>query len=292
MATVTPLVVIVGETASGKTALGIELAKRLNGEIICADSWTVYKGFDIGTAKPGKEEQAGIPHHLLNVADPAIGYSAAVFQRQAKEAIREIASKGKLPIIVGGTGLYIDSILYDYSFLPASDPELRAELNGLSLDELLQRADAMKLDTSYIDVRNKRRIIRLIENDGVLPTKKPLRPNTFIVGLRRPAEALRQRITARVDVMVEDGLVDEVRQLGERYGWDCEPMKAPAYRAFKDYVDGTISLEMAKERTVQNDLKLAKKQRTWFKRNNSIHWVDDRSEITDIVDSITTYLNK
>jgi tRNA dimethylallyltransferase len=289
---VSPLLVIVGETASGKTALAIELAKRLNGEIICADSWTVYQGFDIGTAKPTAEEQAGIPHHLLDVADPAVGYSAAVFQRMTKQAIEAIASRNKLPILVGGTGLYIDSILYDYGFLPASDPSLRQELNGLSLTELQQRADEMELDTTEIDTRNKRRIIRLIENNGILPTKEPLRNNTLVLGVRRPIDELRTRIVTRIDAMVEAGLVDEVRRLGEQYGWDCEPMKAPAYRAFRDYILGTISLEMAKERMVQNDLKLAKKQRTWFKRNSSIQWIDDRSKISDIVDLVTTTLNK
>lgn len=292
MAAVAPLVIIVGETASGKTALAIELAKRLDGEIICADSWTVYKGFDIGTAKPTQEEQAGIPHYLLDVADPANGFSAAVFQRLAKQAIQDIASRGKLPIMVGGTGLYIDSVLYDYSFLPASDPALRAELNALGLEELLRRAKKMGLDTGAIDLRNKRRVIRLIENDGVLPTKHPARTNTMVLGLRRSRDDLRERIIKRVDTMVEAGLAEEVQQLGNRYGWDCEPMKAPAYRAFRNYIDGTITLDMAKQCTVQNDLRLAKKQRTWFKRNNSIHWLNDRSKISDTVDLITTYLNK
>jgi tRNA dimethylallyltransferase len=229
---------------------------------------------------------------MLDVADPAAGFSAAVFQRMAKQTISDVVARGKLPIMVGGTGLYVDSILYDYSFLPVSDPTLRNELNALNLDELLKRADDLDLDTTSIDTRNKRRVIRLIENNGVLPTKQPLRPNTFVLGLRRPADELRQRIVARVDAMVGAGLVDEARRLGEQYGWDCEPMKAPAYRAFRDYVDGKITLEMAKERVVQNDLKLAKKQRTWFKRNSSIHWVNYRSKITDIVDLITTSLNK
>lgn len=287
-----PLLVILGETASGKTALALELAEKLDGEVICADSWTVYRGFDIGTAKPTLQEQARVPHHLLDVADPAVGFSAAVFQRLAKQAIQDITGRGRLPIMVGGTGLYIDSILFDYGFLPPSDGALRKELNALSLEELLQRADSLQLDVTGIDIRNKRRVIRLIENNGVLPTKQGFRDNTFVLGLKRPIDELRERIVARIDGMVEAGLVDEVRRLGNQYGWDCEPMKAPAYRAFADYIHGNITLEMAKERSIQNDLKLAKKQRTWFKRNSSIHWITDRSKISDIVDLITTKLNK
>lgn len=284
-----PLVVIVGETASGKSALAMDLAEKFGGELVCADSWTVYRGFDIGTAKPSTDDRSRIPHHLLDVADPAQGFSAAVFQRLAKQAIAEIHNRGKLPIMVGGTGLYIDSILYDYSFLPPSDPNLRAELNLLSLEDLLSRANELELDTDGIDLRNKRRVIRLIENNGVRPSKKGLRSDTLVLGIRRPIEELRERITARIDAMVENGFPDEVSRLGEQYGWDCEPMRAPGYRAFADYVQGLISLEAAKERFRQNDLQLAKKQRTWFKRESCIQWVSDRSYAEEL---LTTFLNK
>ena len=293
MAKVEPaLLVILGETASGKTALALELAEALNGEIICADSWTVYKGFDIGTAKPTPAEQAQVPHHLLDIADPAEGFSAALFQRLAQQAINDVAARGKLPILVGGTGLYIDSVIYNYSFLPAAEPQVRQELNALSLEDLLARAQEQRLDLSTIDTRNKRRVIRLIENKGVLPSKQPLRDNTVLLGIERSLDQLRARIEARLDAMVAAGLVDEVRRLGELYGYDCEPMKAPAYRAFAEYIRGNITLDMAKQRSVLNDLKLAKKQRTWFKRNSSIHWVSDRSKISNIVDIVTTNLNK
>lgn len=287
-----PLLVIVGETASGKTTLAIELAKQLDGEIICADSWTVYRGFDIGTAKPTIEERQGIPHRLLDVADPAVGFSAAVFQRLAKQQITEIDARGKLPIMVGGTGLYIDSVIFDYSFLPPSDPALRQELNTMSLADLVKRATAAGFDLSKIDIRNKRRVIRLIENNGAFPTKLPLRENTVLLGLRRPVDELRSRIVARVDAMVAAGLANEVRRLGERYGWDCEPMKAPAYRAFREYVQGAATLEATKQQVVRNDLLLAKKQRTYFRRNSSIQWISDQSKVADIVDQLTTKLNK
>jgi tRNA dimethylallyltransferase len=286
---VEPLIVIVGETASGKSALAMQLAKKFEGEIICADSWTVYKDFDIGTAKPTTEERAQVPHHLLDVADPNVGYSAAIFKRQATKAIRDIQGRGKLPILVGGTGLYIDAVIYDYSFLPLSDPGLRAELNGMTLDELTKKATDMGLDISGIDMRNKRRVIRLIENNGVRPTKQSFRPNTLILGIKRPIEELTRRITKRIDSMVEQGFADEVRRLGYQYGWEIEPMRAPGYRAFADYASGKVSLAQAKQRFRQNDLKLAKKQRTWFKRNSFIQWVDDPKEAVEIA---TTFLNK
>ncbi len=288
----TPLVVIVGETASGKTALSIELAKRLGGEIICADSWTVYKGFDIGTAKPTAEEQQGVPHHLLDVADPSEGFSAAVFQRMAKQKIEEIAARGSLPIIVGGTGLYADSILYDYSFLPASDPAQREVLNQMSLDDLLQKAADMGLDTSQVDVRNKRRVIRLIENNGQMPTRQPLRENTVVLGIRRPGAEMEQRIIQRIEAMIDSGFVDEVAKLGAQYGWDCEAMKAPGYTALAQYINGTIGLDEAKQRTVRQHLQLAKKQRTWFKRNSSIQWVSTDDSIEDICENVRHTLNK
>lgn len=287
-----PLVVILGETASGKTSLSIALAKQFNGEVICADSWTVYRGFDIGTAKPTPKEQDGIPHHLLDVADPAEGYSAAVFQRQAGEAISDISARGKLPIMVGGTGLYIDSVLYNYGFLPASNPNERAILNDLSLAELHDLAAKKGLDLSLIDDRNKRRVIRLIENNGILPTREPMRKNTALIGIRRDPLELKQRIIDRVDEMVRQGLADEVAQLGAQYGWECEPMKAPAYRAFREYVQGDITLAEAKLRMVQNDLKLAKKQRTWFKRNKDIHWITPDAAIEDMYELIKQVLNK
>lgn len=277
------VITIAGLTASGKTALALDLAEQLDGEIICADSWTVYKGFDIGTAKPTLEEQARAPHHLLDVADPSEGYSAAIFKRMADAAVEDIRSRGKTPIIVGGTGLYIDAVLYGYSFLPPSDPKLREELNELSIEQLIARAEAMELDTTGIDLRNKRRIIRLIENNGVRPTKHEMRDDAIVVGLTRPPEVLRERIIKRVDLMVEAGFPDEVRRLGEQYGWDCEPMRAPGYRSFSEYVQGKITLEMAKERFRQNDLQLAKKQRTWFKRNPHMTWFKDPKEAFEFV---------
>jgi len=284
-----PLVVVVGETASGKSALAMDLSRKYDGELICADSWTVYNGFDIGTAKPSKAEQAEIPHHLLDVADPRDGFSAVLFQQLAQQAIADITARGKLPIMVGGTGLYIDSVLFDYGFLPPSDPALRTELNDLSLEEVLARARELGLDTTDIDLRNKRRVIRLIENNGVRPSKGAIRTDTLVLGVQVPREELRERVELRVEHMLDAGLESEVRMLAEQYGWDVEPMKGIGYIEWQAYFAGEQNLTQTCERIVAGTMGLAKRQRTWFKRNPHIFWHNDRSKI---VDTVTTFLNK
>lgn len=287
-----PLIVVVGETASGKSALALDLAKKFGGEIICADSWTVYKGFDIGTAKPSKQERAIVPHHLLDVADPRDGFSAVIFQRLAQEAISAINKRGKVPILVGGTGLYIDSVIYDYGFLSAPPPELRKRLSGMSLEEILKLAKSKGFDTSGIDNRNKRRVIRLIENEGELPTRKPLRSNTLLLGIQTPRDTLTGRITDRVDSMLKAGLEFEVKKLAEEYGWNAEPMKGVGYKEWREYFEGSASLEEARQRIIKNTLDLAKRQRTWFKRNKSIHWIATPVKKLLVDELVTTYLNK
>lgn len=284
-----PLIVVVGETSSGKSALALEIARRFNGELICADSWTVYKDFDIGTAKPTVQERAEIPHHLLDVADPRDGFSAVLFQKQAQRAISDIAARAKLPIMVGGTGLYIDSVLFDYSFLPPADPATRVALNALSLEEVLERAHELGLDTTGIDLRNKRRVIRLIENNGERPLRHAMRGNTLVLGIARERDELLARVTARVDAMLQAGLETEARQLAERYGWEAEPMKGIGYREWREYIAGTASMAETRARIIKATMDLAKRQRTWFKRNSSIQWLNDRSKFEDIV---TTFLNK
>lgn len=288
-ADVGPLVVIAGETASGKSALALELALALDGELICADSWTVYRDFNVGTAKPTAEEQALVPHHLLDVADPAVGFSAVEFQRLAVAAIADIEARGKLPIMVGGTGLYIDSVLFDYSFLGRPTPEQREALNALTLEELIAKAENMGIDTTGIDLRNKRRVIRLIENNGERPTRAAMRANTHVFGLSVPRDELRERVGRRVDAMLALGLEHEVQRLAERYGWEAEPMKGIGYREWQEYFDGAADVEQTRERIIKGTLDLAKRQRTWFKRNHSIQWLSDRS---NAVDFVTSVLNK
>jgi tRNA dimethylallyltransferase len=287
-----PLIVVLGETASGKSSLAIQLAQQYNGEIICADSWTVYKYFDIGTAKPSQHDRSMVPHHLLDIAEPEDGFSAAIFKRLAVERIAEVSTRGRLPIMVGGTGLYIDSVLYDYQFLPPPAMALRSELSGLSLEQLLQKAAGMGLETSGIDTANKRRVIRLIENNGLLPERRELRSNTLLLGLSVEREELEQRMVGRTDAMLEAGLEAEVRSLAERYGWDTEPMKGIGYREFQPYISGEQSLPEVRQAIIRDTMALAKKQRTWFRRNKSIHWLTTEDKLSEAVDYATTFLNK
>ncbi|GAC1387753.1 MAG: tRNA (adenosine(37)-N6)-dimethylallyltransferase MiaA [Candidatus Saccharimonadales bacterium] len=284
-----PLVVVVGQTASGKSSIALDIARKLNGEIISADSWTVYRGFDIGTAKPTAEERQEIKHHLIDIVDPNSGFNAAQFKTLAQHTIDDIHSRGKLPILVGGTGLYINSVLYDYGFMPAGSVLDRQARNKLSVEQLLQEANVKKLSTAGIDTRNKRRIIRLLETNGERPVSQPLRPNTLIVGLQVSSEQLRQRITLRVDHMFEKGLEQEVAALAQLYGWDVEPMKGIGYREWREYFQGSQNIIQTQHRIVSATLQLAKRQRTWFKRNDSIQWLDDPYVIVDLA---TSFLNK
>lgn len=285
-----PLLVVVGETASGKTGLAVELAKRFDGEIICADSWTVRKGVDIGTAKPTEEERRAIPHHLLDVVEPCGDFTAAVFKRLANRDIDDIAGRGKLPIMAGGTGLYIDGVIHDFDFLPAGDRKTREELNRLSIAKLLERIEYSKLDLTDIDTRNKRRLIRLIETKGRRPTRQPLRENTLTIGLRTPREEIERRIIKRLDDMLAAGLEDEVRGLAGRNGWDCEALKGIGYAQWRAYFEGRQSLPETRNRIIKATFQYAKRQRTWFKRNKSIQWFDTPVDTDKIVEVVTTFL--
>lgn len=279
-----PLLVIVGETASGKSSLAIELARLYNGELICADSWSVYKEFNIGTAKPSLEDRNFIPHHLLDIADPSEGFSAAQFKDLAYRVIDEIISRGRLPIVVGGTGLYIDSVIYNYSFLPAGIKTERIKLDDKSLDDLLEIVKHNRLDTTGIDLNNKRRVIRLIENNGVRPTKSNLRQNTLVLGVEVARNTLEKRVSDRVEKMLGAGLEREVRSLSDKYGWNIEPMKGIGYREFKDLFSKQKDINEITTDIIRNTMKLAKKQRTWFKRNKDIVWIKDLSQANSLIE--------
>lgn len=276
------LLVIVGETASGKSDLAFKIAKQFNGEIIAADSWTVYKGFDIGTGKPSTTEQKAVKHHLIDVRQPADGFNAPMFKGMAEKAIADIQKQGKLPILVGGTGLYVDSVLYDYGFLPDSDE--REMLNGLDLDELLDLASKRRIDLSDIDIRNKRRVIRAIEAKGQKPTKGGLRPDTLMIGLQLGREELRKRVEQRTDMMLAAGLESEVKNLCVKYDWDMEPMKGIGYREWQPYFNGHQTLEETWQKIISSTMNLAKRQRTWLKRNKDIRWFSS-------VEQAHSYLN-
>lgn len=286
-----PLLVVVGETASGKSALALDLAERYNGELICADSWTVRRQLNIGTAKPSAKEQARVPHHLVDVVDPDEDFTAAVFKQLANQAITDISKRGKLPIMVGGTGLYIDGVLFDYNFLPEGEPGLREELNRLSIPELLERVEAAGLDAGGVDIRNKRRLIRLLETAGATQTRQELRANTLIIGLQPERDELKQRITDRTDAMLQAGLEQEVQALSQQYGCDAEGLKGIGYREWQDYFLGTQSLEQTRGRIISSTVGLAKRQRTWFKRNKSIQWLSTPVDYTQVDELVTTFLN-
>jgi tRNA dimethylallyltransferase len=286
-----PLLVITGETGSGKSALALAVAQKLNGELICADSWTVRREVNIGTAKPSLQQQALAPHHLLNVAGPDEDFTAAVFKRLAFKAIEDISARGKLPILVGGTGLYIDSILYDYGFLPSGDRSVRAEWEAMTTEEVLAEVETQGISTSAIDIHNKRRLIRLLETGGAKPTKQTLRQNTLIIGIKIERELLRQRVISRVDSMFANGLEAEVYGLVERYGWNCEALKGVGYAQWQDYFSDTKTIEETKAAIISATMNLAKRQRTWFKRNKSIQWFSAPVQQTKIVELVTTYFS-
>lgn len=283
-----PLIAIVGETASGKTALAIDLARRFNGEIICADSRTIYRGLDIGTAKPTAEERSIVPHHLLDVVDPDQGFSASDFKRLANEAITDIASRGKVPFLVGGSGLYIDAVLFDFAFNSPPDPAERARLQQLSIDELQAEIIARGIEMPQ-NSQNPRHLMRALETGGQSSQDTTMRENTLVLGLTIERDTLRNKIAQRVDVMIDAGFIEEVRHVVEKYGWDAPGLRAPGYKAFRAYIEGKASLEEAKAQFVQNDMQLAKRQRTWFKRNKSIHWITQQAQAVDLA---TTLLNK
>jgi tRNA dimethylallyltransferase len=285
-----PLIVIAGETASGKTALAIKLAQQFNGEIICADSRTIYKGMDIGTAKPTAEERAAVPHHLLDVVSPAQPFTVADFKELALAAIKDISARGRIPFLVGGTGLYIDAVVYDFDFTNPPNPQERARLQAMTIQELQQEIQNKGYDLPK-NIQNPRHLARVIETEGRIasPQNTELRPNTLVIGLTIDKDILKRKLAARVEHMIAEGFTDEVRALFAEYPSDTPALQSTGYKAFRRYLTGKISLEQAKADFVRNDFQLAKRQRTWFKRNKSIHRLRKQEEIEDL---ITTFLNK
>jgi tRNA dimethylallyltransferase len=273
-------ITILGPTASGKSSLALDLAEAFNGEIICADSRTIYRHMDIGTAKPTREEQSTIQHHLLDLIDPDQRLSAADFQQRALKEISSIQSRGRIPFLVGGSGLYIDSVIYDYTFPPEADPIVRIKLEALSDDKLREKLLNQDQELYKItDTSNRRRVIRALETVGLPRIKRnTVTPNTFIIGLTMSKIVAQKRIEARINKMLSEGFIDEVSNIGIRYGWDSEAMNIIGYKAFKDVVRGTKSIAQGTSDFVAGDMALYKKQITWFKRNTEIHWIADLSE--------------
>lgn len=281
---------VVGPTASGKTAYAIDLAKGNNGEIVSCDSMQIYTYMNIGTAKATAEERAEVPHHMIDFVDPNRDYSVADFVTDARACIAEILSRGKMPVLCGGTGLYIDSVLKSVEFSPQKrDDKLRDELwkkaeqdGAESVYEILKELDPIEADKVHYN--NVKRVIRAIEickTTGMTKTEadklsigKPMY-NPTIFGLNMPREKLYERIDRRVDVMVEQGLEGEVRQLlnmGIRR--DSTAMQAIGYKELVRYIDGLCDFETAIEDIKRESRQYAKRQLTWFRRNPDIIWTE------------------
>ena len=286
-----PLIVLTGPTASGKTALSIELAKAIGGEIISADSMQVYRQMDIGTAKIRPEEMEGIPHYLVDVLEPDDPFNVVVFQQMAKAAMKKIRENGHIPIIVGGTGFYIQAILNDIDFKENEDDGYRSHLEAMAasdggperLYEMLKEVDLES--TEKIHCHNTKRVIRALEyfhqtgqkisehNEQESRKESPYNFAYFV--LNRPREVLYERIDQRVDQMMEEGLVQEVRKLKDRgYDRSLVSMQGLGYKEILAYFDGELSLEEAVYILKRDTRHFAKRQLTWFKRERDVLWLD------------------
>lgn len=267
--------VIVGPTASGKTNLSIKAALHFDGEIICADSRTIYKGMDIGTAKPTKKDRSDVQHHCLDIVYPDNEFTVADFVQHARLAEASIKAKHKLPIIVGGSGLFVDAYIYEYSFVKPN-PDARQKYESLSVDELQQEILNKNLNMPSNSL-NKRHLISELEREGSSGSRKLSPPRTTtIIGLNPPKEILHKNIQERAQKMVlEQNIKDEARLLLSRYDTKLNAFNGGIYKYLPDYFSGDINDSALIEAVIKSDLKLAKKQLTWFKRNNDIKWFED-----------------
>lgn len=271
-----PLIVITGPTASGKSDLALDLAERYSGEIICADSRTVYRGMDIGTAKPSQAEQLRVPHHLLDVAEPDEKFTAAEFKRLADLAIADIRRRGKLPFLVGGTGLYIDGVILDYQFGERADQAKRRQLETLSTKELQTKLHKDNIDLPNNPL-NKRQLIRAIEQGGVNQRRRAMPDEkTIVVAIASRENELDERIVKRADKMFEAGVLDEAQKLAGRYGWRSPGMEGNIYPIIRRLLEGGLTTEQAKQEFIKADKKLAKRQLTWLRRHKFVHWLSLR----------------
>ncbi|MFA5831621.1 MAG: tRNA (adenosine(37)-N6)-dimethylallyltransferase MiaA [Candidatus Paceibacterota bacterium] len=289
------ILAIAGPTSSGKSDLAVFLAQKWNGEIVSADSRQVYRGLDIATGKITKKEMHGIPHHLLSVVDPKEQYAVSHFKRDAEKAVDDILSRGKLPILCGGTGQYMDAVTENF-IAPQTkpDPKLRRKLEAKNTDELF--AELKKLDparANTIDRHNPRRLIRAIEiatAEGSVPqiSKTPKKYNALKIAIATDKETLQARIWDRVLKRIEQGMVEEAEKL-RRGGLTFERMKELGleYRYLAEYLEGKITLEKMKEEIFFKDRQYAKRQLTWWKRDPNIHWfpLSERDAVMALIES-------
>ncbi len=291
------IICVVGPTASGKTALSVALAKALGGEVISADSMQLYRGMDVGTAKVTPEEMDGIPHHMIDVADPWESFSAARYVEMADPILRDILRRGKTAIIAGGTGLYVDALIAGRTFAPYPETgrrqALEQEAEELGMEHMLSRLKAVDPDSAArLHPADRKRIIRALEvyeETGKTITQHNLEtkalPDSYQpvwIGLTyEPRQQLYNRIDLRVDKMLEQGLLEEIRGLLDRgTPRECTAMQAIGYKEFLPVLDGTMPLETAVEQVKQGSRRYAKRQLTWFRRNSKVHWILQNRETT------------
>lgn len=285
------VVCVVGPTASGKTKMGVALAKRFNGEVVSVDSMQIYRGMAIGTAAPTTEEMEGIPHHMIGVADPAESWSVSRFTQEADRCIQDILCRGKLPVLVGGTGLYLDALIRGNSFAAGQQSgavrrELQARLAQEGAAALLAELAAVDPETAArLHLRDEKRILRALEvyretgetisEHDRKSRETPDRYDALYIGLSfRDRQDLRERIDRRVDVMVEQGLLDEVQALlGSGLPRDATALQAIGFKQFLAVADGTAAVTDAVEEVKLRSRQYAKRQLTWLRRNPDIHWI-------------------
>lgn len=288
-----PLVVIVGPTATGKSEIAIELADEFHGEIISADSRQVYRGMDIGTGKVLADQQARVPHHLLDMVEPTEQFTLAQFQKAARVAITHIQDRGRLPFLVGGTGLYVQAVV-DNLKIPPVPPQtkLRAELEKLSLSKLQERLkQADPVGYEAIDQQNPRRLIRAIEvseTTGIpfskLKSAGPPRFDLLMIGIRKTRDSLQTRLERRFNERLERGMVKEVEKLHHQgVSWEQFEAFGLEYRRLAEYLQGKLTYQEAVEKARADLFKFAKRQMTWFKRDKRIHWVESEDEAEQLV---------
>ena len=301
------VIVIAGPTASGKTALAIQLAKEINGEVVSADSMQIYKEMNIGTAKPDKEEMDGIKHHLMDFISPDQRYSVADYKKDAKNAIKEILKNGKVPIIVGGTGLYINSLIYEIDFNEIeTDLKYRQELEKAveekGLEYLYDKAVIIDKEAmEKISKNDKKRILRVLEiyhQTGKTKTMLEKESRTreveydykvFAINMDR--EILYDRINRRVDIMLERGLVDEVKSICEKYKQFPTAMQGLGYKEVVEYLENRINKEEMIEKIKQESRRYAKRQLTWFRKIENIIWLDGLKDTKNNVKAILEMCN-
>ena len=295
------VIVIGGPTASGKTALSIELAKRIDGEIVSADSMQIYKEMNIGTAKPDDKEKQNIKHYMLDIIAPNERYSVADYKRDAKNAIREIIKKGKTPIVIGGTGLYIDSLIYEIEY-PEIEIDLKyrkkledlAEKEGLlSLYEKAKKIDEKAMEK--ISTNDRKRILRVLEiyhQTGKTKTeldeesKKEPEFDYKMFAINMDREVLYDRINRRVDIMIEQGLIKEVEEIYKKYEEFPTAMQALGYKEVVEYIEGKVTKEEMIEKIKMESRRYAKRQLTWFRKNKETKWLDGQSNVLNNIDII------